>query len=334
MKYFDVVVDGELQHRVREDQLNGLCQGRRIINIRPVPWAEFFTCQVLDDNCRVSLYDCMGDDLDPLLSARISTGNPTGVDEKKDDALRARLWGDKHTSVFESVVVAFDLSLPLLVLRQLERHRTVQITDMVMTEIESNDDFRQWTSRNEFSARYSTMPDMFWVPPAERIQLKGTKNKQGSEGAIDPLLQQRIRAEIVKLNDTARELYDRMTSIGIASEITRVCLPGSQITKIRMQASLLNWLKFLALRLKPDVQLESRLYAVAISDCLKMLYPKSHAVFLEHTLNSISFNATEVRVIKQLFGALKEEGNGPDGQFQVEDADEKVKAKVLEKLGL
>jgi thymidylate synthase (FAD) len=339
MKYFDVTLgyhdaDHAAEKRIVEaSQLRDLdlSGGRFIHSIKLIPWNEIFHRQVLEnENCTVTLYDCMGDDLEPLRSARLSTGNPTGVDDKKDNGLRSRLWGDAHTSPFESNVIVIDQVLPLFVLRQQDRHRTVNFCDMTMEIIEGYDDFRKFTSRNEFSARYAELPDMFWIPPARRIQRKGTANKQGSEGDFDPELQRRIVAEIEALAEKSRDLYARMINIGVASEIARIVIPPSQITKIRIQASFLNMAKFLALRLKPDVQEETRLYAEAISDCTKLLWPKCHDAFVEHTYEAVKFSRSEAEIVKMVFGAH----DWVAGQDPLADVDAKIKSIVFNKLGL
>ena len=58
----------------------------------------------------------------------------------------------------------FPVSLPIVVARQWVRHRM--------------------SSYNEFSGRYSIMPDKFYFPPVEQLKGQSKKNKQGSDGEV------------------------------------------------------------------------------------------------------------------------------------------------------
>ena len=196
MKYFAVEVLNvstmqRIPYTVEAGALGAMYEqyGGDIRSIREIPWHEFFHVPVLHSLFYVELVDCMGSDLSPLENARLSTGNATGVDVAKDDGLRDRLWRDKHTSPWEACVAAVELVVPMAVLRQLDRHRTVDVSNTV---IEEYDDFRKYTSRNEFSARYSEMPDLYYLPGEERFKPKGTANKQGSEGEL--AVEKRARA--------------------------------------------------------------------------------------------------------------------------------------------
>ena len=107
----------------------------------------------------------MGDDLSPVEDARMSTNNPTGVDIAKDDKLREFLWKNQHTSPFEGCVLTVEMKIPLFTLHQLDRHRTLDINGFE----ETYDDFRKYTSRNEFSGRYAEFPDEFYIPSLKRL---------------------------------------------------------------------------------------------------------------------------------------------------------------------
>jgi len=242
------------------------------------------------DHGYVQYIDHMGDDLSPLEAARLSTGRETGVDVQADDKLRSRLWSEFHTSPFEMAELVVEIQCPIFVLRQIDRHRSI---DYDGTTIESQDEnARQFMSRNEFSGRYSTMPDLFFIPPAERIQKKGVANKQGSEGGLDPELQKKIRSQFEDQTQGSRAFYEQLIGAGVASEIARVALPLNQYTKIRLKGSLLSWLKVLDLRLRLDVQLECRVFAQEIAKIVRRLWPRMWSVFEEHTLYAVTIPAT------------------------------------------
>lgn len=234
--------------------------------------------QVLDKGY-VKYIRHMGDDLSPVEDARMSTGNPTGVDKIKDDKLRKRLWDDQHTSSFEGCVLCIELKLPLFVLRQIERHRTLDINDV---EITSSDDFRKYTSRNEFSGRYAEFKDEFYIPTPERLVLQDVNNKQAS--GRRQLNESDCNFVIECLTENRRTVYkdyDWLLNIGVSKEVARMALPGAIYTKIRITANMLNWFKFLKLRLAEDAQWEVREYAKAIASIIQELWPDCFKLFSE-----------------------------------------------------
>lgn len=283
---------------------------------------DFDKLRVLDHGY-FEVTDTLGDDLLPLEAARMSTDNPTGVSVNKDDRLRTRLWGDKHTSPFEMNIMQVELTLPMFCLRQIDRHRTISISNpdilakftvkgvpieaSIEMEIEDYDEHRVYTSRNEFSGRYSTMPDAYYIPPLNRIRAKGVVNKQGSGDQLDEAVQAMAQEIIADTTKLCREAYDTLIQHNVASELARMLLPQNQYTKIRMSACLLHWLKFLDLRLRPDVQEETRLYAQCIANAIRHAWPKCYDVFEEHTLYASSLTRTDRFVMHQVIGTATEE---------------------------
>ena len=112
------------------------------------------------DHGLVRLVDHMGDDLSIVRAARVSYDADwrTGDDAGKDEKLIRYLMRNRHTSPFEAVVFTFEVKAPLFVLRQWQRHRT-------------------W-SYTEVSARYSELPDEFYVPDVAGITTQSASNKQ------------------------------------------------------------------------------------------------------------------------------------------------------------
>ena len=239
----------------------------------------------------VTLVDHMGDDLTPLEAARMSTGNETGLDKTKDDNLRDRLWRDKHSSPFEMNVACFEMQVPLFVLRQIDRHRTISIDAGEVYE--NYDDFRKFTSRNEFSGRYSVMPDLYYIPDLERIQPQSKKNKQGSDGEMDEKVRTELRLVVQEATNKGRAGYDFLVKEGLANELARMVLPQNQYTKIRIQASMSNWFKFLAERLPTAAQWETRQYAKVIGRELRRIWPLCWQVFESNTLYARTYTSHE-----------------------------------------
>lgn len=216
----------------------------------------------------------MGDDLSPLEDARMSTNNPTGVDEVKDDRLREHLWKNQHTSSFEGCVITLEIKIPLHILHQLDRHRTTDIG-----AIETYDGFRKYTSRNEFSGRYAVLPEEFYIDDEASIKAQDTINKQGSKGELSSVVKNRFIENVKAHSKAGFELYNQALQDGISREKARVLVSPNVYTKIRITANLVNWFKFLVLRLDKHAQFEIQEYARAIDAIINQYWPKCSAVF-------------------------------------------------------
>ena len=109
------------------------------------------------DHGFIAVKDYMGDDLSILQMARMSYGKGTkGTND--DRALLRYLMRHQHTSPFEGCVIKLHVKLPIFVMRQWVRHRTASL--------------------NEYSARYSIMPDEFYMPEASQLAVQSTDNKR------------------------------------------------------------------------------------------------------------------------------------------------------------
>lgn len=220
----------------------------------------------------------MGNDNSPVEDARMSTGNLTGVDIEKDNKLRSYLWKKGHTSPFEGCVLTLEMKIPLFVLHQLDRHRTLDIA-----AIETYDEFRKFTSRNEFSGRYAEFKDEFYIPSYTRIGGQDFINKQGTSNTIPEYNAVTVSSGIEVHNKSSYEAYQATLALGVSKELARLLLPNTIFTKIRITSNLLNWFKFLRLRLEAHAQWEVRMYAEAIEKIIMELWPKCHALFDEYT---------------------------------------------------
>ncbi|MCK5433186.1 MAG: FAD-dependent thymidylate synthase, partial [Gammaproteobacteria bacterium] len=106
------------------------------------------------------LVDHMGDDLSVVRSARVSyNAKPRGYGA--DKKLINYLMEKRHTTPFENVVFTFDVKAPIFVFRQWHRHRT-------------------W-SYNEISARYTALPEGFYIPEPDVIGVQSKSSKQSRD---------------------------------------------------------------------------------------------------------------------------------------------------------
>ena len=260
---------------------------------------------LLDNVAYVDLVDTMGDEFTPAEDARMST-NKGRLGDDKDAKLQERLMVDNHTSPFEGTVVKFELCVPLYVLRELERHRTLDILgeqELILPEENS----RKWFSRNEMSGRYVKMPDQYYHPQTVRMQSKA--NKQGTSDNIVPVdnnIQQEFLTRGAELTVKARELYEWAVNNGIERGVARIYNTQNQYTKIRLTGNLKNWLNFMQLRCKPDVLWECRQYAENIRTILNALFPSVLQQWENNVLNAVVLSQEEAYVVYENFLDLSE----------------------------
>jgi thymidylate synthase (FAD) len=233
------------------------------------------------DHGFVRLVDVMGDDSSIVEAARLSISGEGVRPVSEDRALIRYLMRHRHTSPFEFVVFKFDIKLPIFVARQMVRHRCSSI--------------------NEMSARYSELPNEYYVPEPEHIQVQADKNKQGrgdnlAEDAED--WPQRFKDE----SEDAFELYGYRLR-HMAKEIARINLPLSTYTRWYWKQDLHNLLHFLSLRLDPHAQYEIRVFAEAMASFVKARCPLTWEAFEDFRLNAMSFSVDELKALRQFFSA-------------------------------
>lgn len=217
------------------------------------------------DHGFVRLVDHMGSDLSIVRSARVSYDADwrTGDEEGKDAKLIRYLMKNRHTSPFESVVFTFEVKAPIFVLRQWHRHRT--------------------QSYNEISARYTELPEEFYVPDAEQITHQHASNKQMRDDVPHPDAGL-MRAYMTKSGNDAFALYKTLLDRGCPRELARTVLPVSTYSRMFTTVNLHNLLHFLRLRLHEHAQYEIREYASAIFLLIKDIVPVTVAAFGEEYL--------------------------------------------------
>lgn len=210
----------------------------------------------------VRYIDHMGNDKRIVEAARVSYKSPSKGDEQ-DKKLLEYLYKNKHTSPFEMCKITFNIKLPIFVMRQFVRHRMQNL--------------------NEVSARYTELPDEFYIPSNWRKQ--DTKNKQGSfvDYSFDPLLpykdytgNENIEGASFVLTKHCRICYDlylAMLEQGIAKEMARMVLPVNIYTEIYSTWDLKNLLHFFTLRDDSHAQFEIQEYSKAMKEICKKLFP-------------------------------------------------------------
>jgi thymidylate synthase (FAD) len=236
--------------------------------------------QVLDHGY-VRLVDVMGDDNSPDRDARISTGSEARSEEQKKTLIRFLL-RHHHTTPFEGCTLKFEVRAPILVIREWFRHRTF--------------------SYNEESGRYKKLDPLYYLPEPERVAYQAKSNHQGS-GDLHPEGPKFI-AQWKEEQDTFEERYEGLVSgDNVAKELARLNMPVSHYSAFIVTGNLLNWFRFLQLRMAPNAQYEIRVFAEAIYEIGKQYFPSSFEAFTDYWLESVSFSGEEVKLLRQLLAS-------------------------------
>lgn len=209
-------------------------------------------------HCR--LVNHMGDDLSIVRAARVSYDADwrTGEDEGKDAKLIHYLMRNRHTSPFEAVTFTFDVKAPIFVFRQWHRHRT-------------------W-SFNEVSARYSELPEEFYVPETVGVQAQHNKQMRLMElNASEDEIRQLIQVQCQESFNT----YRRLLEAGTPRELARGVLPMNTYSHMFATVDLHNLFHFLKLRLHEHAQYEIQVYARAMLEQIRSVVPVATAAFEE-----------------------------------------------------
>ena len=213
----------------------------------------------------VRYIDHLGSDLDILEAARISYKSPS-KGEVQDKKLLRYLFTHKHTSPFEMVKIKFNIKMPIFVMRQYVRHRMQNL--------------------NEVSARYTELPNEFFVPEKWRYQDK--VNKQGSldmgptwDPVVDVMSQETASQVTRRFHAEAYRVYESLLKVGIAREQARMVLPVSIYTEIYCCWDLNNLIKFFTLRDDPHAQGEHQDYAKAMKQLTAECFPWTMEIYEE-----------------------------------------------------
>lgn len=231
------------------------------------------------DHGFIGLAEVMGSDKSIEDSARMSyQGQDESRTLKQSTNLLRYLLRNGHTSPFEMAEVRFHLKMPIIVARQMIRHRTANV--------------------NEQSGRYTELTDEFYIPELSRIQEQSSDNKQGSGEALNEDMQNHITGLIKCAEDFSYSIYDELLEKNFTRELARGVLPTFGYTEFYWKCDLHNVFHFLNLRLHEHAQKEIRDLAQGMYDLIKPRFPISCEAFEDYTLNSKRFSVQEMQILK------------------------------------
>lgn len=202
----------------------------------------------------VTYLNHMGTDLMVVNAARVSFGKRTmEFRPGKDDRLLNFLARHKHELPFAHPHVSFHFKAPIFVARQLAKHQVGFV----------------WS---EISRRYvKDDPELYW-PATWRKAAPDVKQGSSTEEFTDPF------GSALRAHTTARALvwdYKRLVQDGMCPEQARMILPQNMYTEWHWTGSLLGWSRVWNLRVKPDVQAETREIVKLIEPVMSKLFPFS-----------------------------------------------------------
>lgn len=231
------------------------------------------------DHGFVCLKECMGSDESIEQAARVSYGKGT---RKKSDTrnLIRYLVRNSHSSPLEMAEVKFYIAMPIFCMRQFVRHRTQNL--------------------NEYSARYSEVPDVWYVPTRDELTKQSQKNKQGSteEHVYSQEEYNKTMAEYNLRHQDAFATYKKMLTDGVSREMARTVLPVSVYTTIYTKFDLRNLLHLLSLRADGHAQWQIRQYAYVMGAIVKELFPITFEAWMDYVFNATNFSAQEMQYLK------------------------------------
>jgi thymidylate synthase (FAD) len=231
-------------------------------------------------------------------AARVSYGQGT-KQVSEDRSLIRYLLRHRHTTPFEMVEFKFHVCMPIFVARQWIRHRTANV--------------------NEYSARYSILPDRFYVPPIDAIRKQSKSNRQGGEevfavqsnagrdavGETAPTDELRTAEDFLSYLREVEGFYARYLSLaerGVSRELARIGLPVNMYTEWYWKCDLHNLLRFLSLRMDPHAQSEIRDYSSAMHQLLRPIVPFTMEAWDDYEWSSLRLTRLEIEAIRRWAG--------------------------------
>ncbi len=209
-------------------------------------------------------------------SARVSYGQGTKK-VSEDRGLIRYLLRHRHTTPFEMIEFKFHVAMPIFIARQWIRHRTANV--------------------NEYSARYSVVPDRFYHPGIEGVRKQSRANRQGGEELIDAGTAREFLKYLDRCEGHYAE-YEKFLEKGVSRELARIGLPLNVYTEWYWKCDLHNILHFLSLRMDEHAQQEIRDYAVAMFALIKPIVPITAEAFEDYRLGGINLTRLEIEAMR------------------------------------
>lgn len=209
---------------------------------------------------QVELLDYFGSDTMTANVARVSfQKEASNYTEEQNAKLINYLYKHKHTSCFRHPQLQFRIRCSIYVERQIFKHQV-------------------GISVNSISGRYVDFSDSYYYIDEWRKQSKSSK--QGSEGLIENQARaNQIQDEVIEF---CKAKYKELLELDVAKEQARSVLPLSLETEFIWTGSFLAFMHLCELRIKDDVQKETRDVAEQMLELVKNIEGNP----FEHTIKA------------------------------------------------
>ena len=168
-------------------------------------------------------------DLSVVNAARVSFGVRNEELSEKDKGLIGFLMREKHGTPFEHNFFRFHIKAPIFVVREWFRHRI------------------GW-SYNEYSGRYSEMPQEAYMPEPEQMRTQVGKPGAYTFEPMDEWEAETARTAIKLGYFQAFNTYDMLLSKGVAKEVARLVIPVGAYTEFYATTNARALMNFINLR--------------------------------------------------------------------------------------
>jgi thymidylate synthase (FAD) len=209
-------------------------------------------------------------------AARVSYGAGTKK-VNEDRGLIRYLARHRHTTPFEMIEFKFHHVMPIFIARQWIRHRTANV--------------------NEYSARYSVVPDRFYKPSIDNVRKQSSANRQGGDEPIDALTAKEFLEHLESVERQYAD-YEKFIAKGVSRELARIALPVSVYTEWYWKIDLHNLFHFLSLRMDEHAQQEIRDFARAMFALIEPIVPIAAEAFMDYNFGSLHLSRLEVEALR------------------------------------
>lgn len=220
------------------------------------------------DKGYIRLVDSLGSDLTIVNAARVSYAKESSQLDDKDIRLIKFLAREDHTSPFRHAMLQFEIYAPLMVARQWWKYIVGSAHQEAI-----GDSLNAW---NESSRRYITEDAEFYYPTEEEWRSKPDHSKQGSGEPVEWELGKEYTEKLMEYAEEGLKLYNQAMEDGICAEQARLFLPAYGLyVRWYWTASLQSVAHFIQQRIEHDAQKEIQVYAQAVLDLAKEIFPIS-----------------------------------------------------------
>lgn len=196
------------------------------------------------------------------------------------------------------------LPAPKLLVRQFSAIESIRLVGEEMTyDLEVEGPFHNFVANgfivhnsvNEVSARYSELPEEYWLPPVGDFRMQGDQANKQMSGQAYP---EQVGTLLQKMMETASQasfnVYHKLLAVGLSREQARSVLPVSTYTEFYWKQDLHNYLHLCNLRADAHAQPEVQAYAEVLIEIARSVAPLAVASWENHIRNSVTLSQDEL----------------------------------------